>query len=236
MIIAYGCGRWRESWIRPGPDGAPACVVPHVVIDGPGGGPLRLQDGQYAFQSAPPPGLDVPGQLAFVERYLVSRADPWSKAQRRLIALYFARLRARIEDARDELRGVLGPLAAVFDYRAFAFAAPRPLPRACPVLPDGVRIGLHCAFWTGGALTVIELTGRDTADPARLAALRRLENNGAVIVRLDASRLGEDDLPELFPRFWEGVPIPCGPFKAHGMEAFRRPDFRDQAPGCTAPR
>ena len=192
----------------------------------PGGGPLRLQDGQYAFQSAPPPGLDVPGQLAFVERYLVSRADPWSKAQARLIALYFAQLRARIEDAGDELRGALGPLAAVFDYRAFVFAAPRPLPRAYPVLPDGARIGLHCAFWTGGALTAVELIGRDTADPARLAALRRLEEDGAAIVRLDAGTLDRDGLPELFPRFWDGVPIPSGPFKARGIEAFVRPEFQ----------
>ena len=106
---------------------------PPVVTDGLDAGRLRLQDGQYAFPSAPPPGLDVPGQLAFVERYLVSRADPWSKTQARLIGLYFAQVRARIEDAADELRGTLGPLAAVFDHRAFVFAAPRPLPRAYPV-------------------------------------------------------------------------------------------------------
>ncbi len=229
MIIAYGCSRWREDWIRPGTDGAPVCVVPHVVTDGLDAGRLRLQDGQYAFPSAPPPGLDVPGQLAFVERYLVSRADPWSKTQARLIGLYFAQVRARIEDAADELRGTLGPLAAVFDHRAFVFAAPRPLPRAYPVLPDGGRIGLHCAFWTAGALTAIELVGRDTADPARLAGLRRLEETGATVIRLDAETLGENGLPELFPRFWDGIPIPSGPFKARGIAAFAVPGFHSSS-------
>ncbi len=225
MIVPYGCGRWREAWIRPGADGAPVCVVPHVEVPHvetgkPGGRPLRLQDGQYAFRSPPPAGLDVPGQLAFVERYLVSRADPWSKAQARLIALYFDRVRARIEAAADELRGALGPLEAVFDYRAFAFAAPRPLPQAWPELPDGARIHLHCAFWTGRGVTAIELVGRGAADPKRLAALARLEETGATIVPLDAETLGSEGPPDLFPRFWDGVALPSGPFKATGIEAF----------------
>ena len=116
--------------MRPGERGAdPVCVVPHVVIDPARDGPLRLHDGQYAFQAPPAPGLDAPGQLAFVERYLISRTDPFSKTQGLLIERYFAHLRARIEDARIALCDRLGPLRSVFDYRAFAFAAPRPLPR-----------------------------------------------------------------------------------------------------------
>ena len=207
--------------MRPGERGAdPVCVVPHVVIDPARDGPLRLHDGQYAFQAPPPPGLDAPGQLAFVERYLISRTDPFSKAQGLLIERYFAHLRARIEDARIALCDRLGPLRSVFDYRAFAFAAPRPLPRAYLALPGEGFLRLDCAFWMGRHALAIEVVAGDTPSLARTAQLARLRAAGTAICWIDPRTPCEAELAALFPCLWDGVALPSGPFKARGIEAF----------------
>lgn len=193
------------------------------MIDPKSDAPLRLQDGQYAFRTPPSPGLDAPGQLAYVERYLVSRTDPFSKAQALLIERYFAHVRARIADARDALCDRLGPLRSVFDYRAFAFAAPRPLPRAYLALAGEGWVGLDCAFWIGRRILAIEIVGGDTPLPARNAQLARVEAAGTTVCRLDPRTLSEATLSALFPRFWDGIAIPSGPFKARGIAAFAAP-------------
>jgi len=229
LIIPYGCGRWRDDWLRPDANGRPHCAVPHVVVRQGPGAALRLHDGQYSFQSPPPPDLDTMEQLGFVERYLISRTDPWWPVQACLIEAYFANLRAVVEAARAELDRTLGALGAVFDCRAFAFAAPRPLPRAYIEHPDGTMFGAHCLFWTGENATVIELRGHDSASPARLAMLQGLEGRGMTVLNLETEAVKNGDLPDLFPRFWDGITLPAGPFKALGIEAYADMPYRSSS-------
>ena len=223
LIIPYGCARWREGWISEDPGGGFRCSVPHVVVDGAAGAPLRLQDGQYAI---PQPRRGAPEEeLRQIEDDALARADPWSKPQAAFLRRYFAHVRERIQAEEETLRARLGALDSLFDYRAFAFAAPRPLPRAF-VRTDGDMIRCDCAFWTGTGVLAIEIEGRAAPDPRRRRELSRLEGTGVTVVRCPpGSEIASLGLPPLFERFADGVAIPSGPFKARGIEAYADPQI-----------
>ncbi|MDE0333979.1 MAG: hypothetical protein OXI64_03395 [Defluviicoccus sp.] len=223
LIIPYGCARWREGWISEDPSGGFRCSVPHVVIDRAAGAPLRLQDGQYAI---PQPLRGAPEEeLHQIEADALARADPWSKPQAAFLRRYFAYVRDRVQAEEETLRARLGALDSLFDYRAFAFAAPRPLPRAF-VRADGDMIRCDCAFWTGTGVLAIEIEGRAAPDPGRERELLRLEGAGVTVVRCPpGSEIASLGLPPVFERFADGVAIPSGPFKARGIEAYADPQI-----------
>ena len=223
LIVPYGCARWRNGWISEGPDGAPRCAVPHVTVDRAAGAPLRLQDGQYAI---PAPERGAPEhELRQIEEDALARADPWSKPQAGFLRRYFAHVRGRVEAEAGALRARLGPLDGLFDYRAFAFAAPRPLPRAW-IAAGGGMVGVDCAFWTGGGLLAVEIAGRTAAHPRRARELDRLRAAGVAVVPCPPdAEIGALALPPLFERFADGVAIPSGPFKARGIEAYAEPQI-----------
>ncbi len=221
-IVPYGCARWREGWIAQGADGRLRCSVPHVVVNDPGE-PLRLQDGQYAI---PAPRRGTAGEeLRQIEDDALSRADPWSKPQAAFLRRYFAHIRRRVDEEAETLRARLGSLGSLFDYRAFVFAAPRPLPRAF-ILAEGGRIRCDCAFWIGGSALAIEIEGRGAPHPRREGELARLRAAGVAVNRCPpGSEIDALDLPPLFERFAEGIGIPSGPFKARGIEAYADPQI-----------
>ena len=223
LIIPYGCARWREGWISEDPGGGFRCSVPHVVIDRAAGAPLRLQDGQYAI---PRPLRGAPEEeLHQIEADALARADPWSKPQAAFLRRYFAHVRDRVQAEEETLRARLGALDSLFDYRAFMFAAPRPLPRAF-VRADGDMIRCDCAFWTGTEVLAIEIEGRAAPDPRRHRELLRLEGAGVTVVRCPpGSEIASLGLPPVFERFADGVAIPSGPFKARGIEAYADPQI-----------
>ena len=218
LILPYGCTRWREGWISEGPDGRPRCPVPHVVVDR---APLRLQDGQYAIPQ--PLRGSAEEELRQIEDDAVARADPWSKPEAAFLRRYFAYIRGKIEDDAEALRERLGPLGSLFDYRAFVFAAPRPLPRAW-LAAGGGMIRCDCVFWTGGAALAIEIEGRSAPHPRREGELARLAAAGVAVIRCPPdAEIDGLGLPPLFARFAEGVGLPSGPFKARGIEAYADP-------------
>lgn len=223
LIIPYGCARWREGWISEDPGGGFRCSVPHVVVDRAAGVPLRLQDGPYAI---PQPLRGTPEEeLRQIEDDALARADPWSKPQAAFLRRYFAHVRGRVLADEETLRARLGPLDSLFDYRAFMFAAPRPLPRAF-LRADGDMIRCDCAFWTGTEVLTIEIEGRAAADPRRQRELARLREAGVAVVRCPPdSEIDALGLPPLFERFADGVAIPSGPFKARGIEAYADPQI-----------
>ena len=131
----------------------------------------------------------------------------------------------RVGAEEGTLRARLGRLDSLFDYRAFAFAAPRPLPRAF-LRADGDMIRCDCAFWTGTGVVAVEIEGRAAPDPRRQRALARLRAAGVEVVRCPpGSEIGALGLPPLFERFADGVAIPSGPFKARGIEAYTDPQI-----------
>ena len=221
LIIPYGCARWREGWISEDPGGGFRCPVPHVVVDRAAGAPLRLQDGRYAI-AQPLRGMPE-DELRQIEDDALARADPWSKPQAAFLRRYFAHVRFRVLAEEKALRARLGSLDALFDFRAFMFAAPRPLPRAF-VRADGDMIRCDCAFWTGTGVLTVEIEGRAAPDPGRQRDLARLRGAGVEVVRCPPDReIDALGLPPLFERFADGVPIPSGPFKARGIEAYADP-------------
>ena len=223
LIVPYGCARWRDGWISEGPDGRVRCSVPHVVVDTKAAVPLRLQDGQYAI--AGPIRGTPEEELTQIEVDALAHADPWSKPQEAFVRRYFAHIRSRVRDEEAALRTKLGPLEPLFDYRAFMFAAPRPLPRSfLPV--DGDMIRCDCAFWTGTGVLAIEIEGRAAPDPRRRRELARFREAGVEVIRCPPdSEIDALGLPPLFERFTEGVEIPSGPFKARGIEAYADPQI-----------
>ncbi len=223
LIVAYGCAAWRDDWISEGPDGNPRCAVPHVVIDRASRIPLRLQDGPYAI---PQPRRGTPEEeLRQIEDDTLAHADPWSKPQAGFLRRYFAHVRERVQADEESLRARLGTLDSLFDYRAFMFAAPRPLPRAF-VPADDDMIRCDCAFWTGAGVLAIEIEGRTAPDPRRQRELARLGGADVEVVRCPPdSEIGALGLPPLFERFTDGVEIPSGPFKARGIEAYADPQI-----------
>ena len=222
-IVPYGCAGWRGEWISEGPDGNLRCAVTHVIVDRAAERPLRLQDGQYAI---PQPRRGTPEEeLRQIEDDTLSRADPWSRPQAAFLRRYFAHIRERVEDEKESLRARLGLLDSLFDYRAFVFAAPRPLPRAC-VEGEGEMIRCDCAFWTGAGLLAIEIEGRTASDPRRKREIERLRSAGVEVVRCPpGSEIGALGLPPLFERFTDRVDLPSGPFKARGIEAYADPQI-----------
>ncbi len=223
LIVPYGCAGWRGDWISEGPDGKPRCAVPHVVVDRAARTPFRLQDGQYAI---PQPLRGTPEEeLRQIEDDTLARADPWSRPQAAFLRRYFTHVRERVDDEEEALRARLGPLESLFDYRAFAFAAPRPLPRAY-VEGEGGMIRCDCAFWTGAGVLAVEIEGRTAPDPRRKRELDRLRSAGVEVVRCPPdAEIGALGLPPLFERFTDGVDLPSGPFKARGIEAYANPQI-----------
>ena len=222
LLVPYGCARWRDDWISEGPDGDPRCTVPHVVVNNPAE-PLRLQDGQYAIPN--PRRGTTEEELRQIEEDALSRADPWSKPQAQFLRRYFAHIRRRVDDEAERLRARLGSLGGLFDYRAFVFAAPRPLPRAF-LAAGGGMIRCDCVFWTGTSALAIEIEGRGAPHPRREGELARLRTAGVEVIRCPpGAEIDALDLPPLFERFAEGIGIPSGPFKARGIEAYIAPQI-----------
>ena len=164
-------------------------------------------------------------ELRQIEDDAIARADPWSKPQAAFLRRYFAHVRSRVQADEETLRARLGPLDSLFDYRAFMFAAPRPLPRAF-LRADGDMIRCDCAFWTGTGVLAIEIEGGAAPDPRRRRELARLREAGGTVVRCPPdSEIASLGLPPLFERFADGLKIPSGPFKARGIEAYTDPQI-----------
>ena len=199
------------------------CAVPHVVVERASDAPLRLQDGQYAI--AQPLRGTAEDELRQIEDDTLARADPWSKPQAAFLRRYFAHVRGKVEDEAEALTGRLGTLGSLFDYRAFVFAAPRPLPRAY-LAAEGGMIRCDCAFWMGGSALAIEIEGRGAPHPRREGELDRLRAAGTTVIRCPPdAEIGALGLPPLFERFTEGIGLPSGPFKARGIEAYIAPQI-----------
>lgn len=223
LIVPYGCAGWRESWIEEGHDGLVRCTVPHVVIDRSANAPLRLQDGQYAI---PLPSRGAPDEeLRQIEDDALARADPWSKPQAAFLRRYFSHVRGIVENDAEALTERLGTLRDLFDYRAFVFAAPRPLPRGF-LEAEGRMIRCDCVFWTGGGALAVEVEGRSAPRAGREDELARLAAAGVAVTRCPPdAEIAALGLPPLFERFADGVSIPSGPFKARGIEAYAAPQI-----------
>ena len=156
-------------------------------------------------------------ELRQIEDDAIARADPWSKPQAAFLRRYFAHVRSRVQADEETLRARLGPLDSLFDYRAFMFAAPRPLPRAF-LRADGNMIRCDCAFWTGTEVLAIEIEGGAAPDPRRQRELGAAPGGGR----------GGGSLPARFGNRLRSASRPCS---SDSPTASRFPPVRSRRAG-----
>ena len=222
LLIPYGVERWSADYLAPGgAGGAPACLVPHVIIDPARRAPLRLYDGPYDFIEAPPLQdlADPAAQLDYLRAYVDRHCGLWAKFQKLFIDRYFAFVSAEVEAGRRDLEGRAAAFGGLYNYRDWLFSALRPLPQAHLCLDVGAGrplVRVDFAFWTGAAVLAVDLVGTETAGPAQEARAARLKAAGITRVKLPQAALHAgtlaDHLPPPLVRFWQDDPVPSGPF------------------------
>lgn len=221
LLIPYGVERWSAGYIAPaGPDGLPACRVPHVVIDPARRAPLRLYDGPYDFIEAPPLQdlADPTAQLDYLRAYSDRHCGLWAKARKRFIERYFVFVSSEIERNRAVIEDRAAEFDGLYHYRDWLFSGLRPLPQAHLRLDGDGRppVRVDCAFWTGDAVLAIDLAGIETPGPAQRERGERLRAAGVEALAISRTVLESDEfadhLPPALLGFWETDPVPCGPF------------------------
>ena len=234
-IIPYGATHWDEKTFSSssGTDGALiiACRSRFIVIDPKKAAPLRLNGGQYAFQEPPIMRIlpTVWDQLAFLEDHLVKLCGTWSKYQRLFVARYFDFIRLRVEEERPALSQMIEAFGNLYEYRDWAFSAPRPLPQAYVYAPKETGstappqaddfTAADMAFWTGQNILILDLSDPNSTDPFQQRRHQRVKNAGIDILALPPAVLDDDNnrafralLPQSFQNFWHGELAPSRPF------------------------
>jgi hypothetical protein len=221
VLAALDSGQGAEI-SRPG--------APLVEIDLRNPAPLRLSDMRHPF-TAPPVAQDLAHadtQLVVLEQHLTGLCGVWAKPQARFVAHYFAALRDHVGENEAAFVARTGQLAGLVEPLHWCFAAPMPLPRAHLGLDGAGRLAgrnrttsvcVDFAFWTGGALSAIEIaSGSQTG--ARRRALEGLSAAGVHVDRIDPALAGSALLARLgpaFSAFTDGLDLPESPFHGRGM-------------------
>jgi hypothetical protein len=209
MLIAYGV-----SGVAPDTD---VSRLRHVAVDSATKAPLRLNSG--AIQPIPD---DIASSQAerfeLAREQLLSLCDPWSRNAPAFIDGYFAFVRGRLEQNRDEVEDRLRDFGRVFEVEDYLFSAWLPLPRAAlPVALAGEPEKLvECdfCFWAGASAIAIYLdTGNQTAsrrrDVANLHAAGIEVRTVGPQIWADASTR-EGTFPPELSMFWRAQPLPKG--------------------------
>jgi hypothetical protein len=206
------------------------------------GAPLRLSDGPYPF--AEPPDLvratSNAARLELLREHLQSLCGPWDKLAQLFLDAYFARIAAAIAEGDAALRALAAWSGGLFTPADWSFAALRPLPQAHLPLAEGAPVRVDFAFWSGERFIAIALEGSESPRKSRRDALARLEQAGALLVRVPGGALqdrGQDEgerllaqlLPPLFQRFWEGVTLPSSPFGPDALDEIVGPGAKSSS-------
>jgi hypothetical protein len=238
LLIPYGIAEWSPDGISlEGFSGRIlrlSTAFPCAAVNRARGEPLRFNNSRYDLASAPNPegaSMDVRDVLKY---HLKSLCRAWDNLSTRFLDGYFEFLTDTVEGHRDALVEQLAPYAGLYDYRDWFFSAPKPLPRAhlyAPAEGSTAQIAtadfvpVDFAFWLGDRLVAAQspqgsLTpkrGREQSDRLRLAGID-LFSFGLTDLTGQAAR-------DFFMRvlgssvpFWEGEPLPSGPFRAPILE------------------
>jgi hypothetical protein len=233
LLIPYGTPQWstdKLSLARSGNSLSVECAVPYVIAGA--GVMLRLNGGQYEFAGQPPLGdlRDAAAQLGFLGVHLQRYCSLWDRGQKLFLDRYFEFIALRIERESDELKAKIAEFGSLYRYEDWVFSALRPLPQAWLNTTAGdydpaALIGVDFAFWTGGEIVAVYITGTETAGPQVLEQRDHLRRTGVTVLEIPQSALAGSTtfaalLPGPFHNFWEGQTLPCGPFGATALSAF----------------
>jgi hypothetical protein len=177
-----------------------------------GPGPLRLNSEPLPPAAVPDAAGDHAARTSAAIEWLHSLCGDYAPLRRRFITTYFAFLATQLDNHRAALAADLAPYNGLYTPDDWLWSAPRPLPRAWLVGPDG-PIPAEIAFWDGAQPLAIELSVRDTPRQAALRAadlsVLRIASRDTIA---DPAALGAL-LPAPFHGFWRGQILPASPFR-----------------------
>ena len=233
QLIPYGAPQWSADKLAvagSGEDLSVECSTPCVTVDA--GKPLRLNGGCYEFAGQPPLGelRDAAAQLGFLRVHLQRYCSLWGRGQKLFLDRYFEFIAARVEHDSDDLKAKIAEFGSLYRYQDWVFSGLRPLPRAwlnatAGAYDPAAMIGVDFAFWTGGEIVAVYITGTETAGPHVLEQRDRLRRTGVTVLEIPQSALAGSTafaalLPGPFNNFWAGQTLPSGPFGTTALSAF----------------
>jgi hypothetical protein len=176
-----------------------------------GTSPLRLNTEPLPQAAMPEAAAHHAARIATAIDWLVSLCGDYAPARRRFVETYFAFLAAQLDTHRAALDAYLARYDGLYTADDWLWSAPRPLPRAWLVGPDG-PIPAEIVFWDGAHPLAVELSARETP---RLATLRTA---GLPVLRITPDALADPAalgmlLPAPFHGFWRGETLPASPFR-----------------------
>lgn len=238
QIVPFAVDTWAPEGIRVGRQSRAGleldCAFPCVAFDGHSRTPLQLNNTRFDLDGMPDL-TDSGGSEAIYIRDLIKRqCKPWDPQGHRLVDRYFEVLDAILAESAAELTAALAPFHGLYDAKHWIFSAPRPYPRAHLLAPaDHVSSGLppadfvmvDFAFFLGPK--VVALLPAQSGLTPKIARERteRLARAGVTVATYGTRDLADGArnffcraLAPRLPRFWEGDPVPAGPFRPMAIE------------------
>jgi len=160
---------------------------------------------------------DHTARLAAVRAEAGRHADLFSRSQRLFLDGYFRFVEEAVAGEADALAGQISWSGGLFAPADLVFAALRPLPRAIVAAGDKI-VAADFAFWDGEAVTAVSVSGTPSNRPgdAGPEGVRRIHVAPAELAT-GLAIFADPRFPPKLRRFFEGVAVPQGPFRPHGL-------------------
>jgi hypothetical protein len=237
LLVPYGVAEWSPDGIAL--DGFTGRTLrlrttfPCAAINRALREPLRLNSSRYDFGFAPAAAAGPADEAGIVKEYLKGLCKPWDNLSVQFLDAYFRCASDLVLQHKDALATRLAPFAGLYDPKDFLFSAPKPLPRAhvhapaqaarpnvTPIDPaDFLRVDF--AFWLGDRLVAVQAAQSFLTPKKAKEHADRLRIAGVEVVLFTPADLAGDRAENFFTRllgaaaaFWEGEPVPSGPFRS----------------------
>ncbi|HSK41391.1 MAG TPA: hypothetical protein VK943_16625 [Arenibaculum sp.] len=159
---------------------------------------------------------DHAARLAAVREQAGRHADLFSRSQRLFLDGYFRFVKQTVAEQAEALAGQLAWSGGLFAPADLVFAALRPLPRAIVAAGDTI-VAADFAFWDGEAVTAVSVSAAAPRPGAtEPEGVRRIHVAPAELATGPAI-FADPRFPPTLRRFIEGVAVPQGPFRPHGL-------------------
>jgi len=240
LLVPYGTDTWSADGLALGRQAFGglelAASFPCHVVNRSSRAPLRFNNGRYDLEGMPDMTDSGGSERLYIQDLLKRQGRPWDKTGATLVERYFETIDGLIEAHAPELDEKLAPFAGLFARADWLYSAPRPLPRAHVFAPAGPVAAaslspddfvlVDFAFWLGESLVVLTARQSNLTPKKARERAERLQVAGIRHVAYGADDLGAEVAPRFFtealapvlPRFWEGDPVPAGPFRSRAFD------------------
>ena len=158
---------------------------------------------------------DHAARLAALREEVGRNADLFSRSQRQFLDHYFRFVEDAVADPDPSLGADLAWSGGLFTPADLVFAALRPLPRAVIVAGER-KVTADFAFWDGAILTAVSASATSSGREDEADGIRRINVPPADIARGPAI-FADPRFPATLRRYFEGIAVPQGPFRPHGL-------------------